>query len=370
MIPGVGVDFSTWGVHKSSASASSAPAGHPVVDIADVSVTWGGYPVSHAGFGTFDPDTPWAAYGDYVQYGVGTLLPGTAFGWDNSFSGTGEVFFPYGAPDGNQYLYLDGTSWTADFTGDPQDVRVRFGAGGGQAVIHKDEAFSVTIDLSDIAGDEFYYSGTYATFAYDTATDTADMYLISGTLDYGGQTYTGPDDGATALHLTAQGGVISSASVPLAEALAAVPAKLRVLTVQVTLAQPVAHPGISAAFDLDGDPATGLSADAGALYNGLGADLIVSAQPDASGQLSGQAHIVQADGTLSDPFPVAVALSESQRMLQLQTDLGTLRRQAAQMGVGIRAGSGMRWRVAASDAGSAGRRAGPLPGDPRRAREF
>jgi hypothetical protein len=357
VIPGVGMDFSTWGVHKSSASA-------PVVDISDVTVTWGGYPVSHAGFGTFDPDTPWAAYGDYVQYGAGTLLPGTPFGWDNSFSGTGEVFFPYGTPDGNQYLYLDGTSWTADFISDPQDVRVRFGAGGGQAAIRKDEFFKVTIDLSEIAGDEFYYSGTYATFAYDAATDTADIYLISGTLEYGGETYTGPDDGATALHLTAQGGAISSVSVPLADALAAIPAKLRSLTVQITLAQPVAHPGISAAFDLDGDPATGLGADAGALYVGLGADLIVSAQPDASGELSGQAQIVQADGTLSDPFPVAVVLDVSQQAIQLQTDLDTLRRQAAQVGVGIQSSSGMRWRVAASDADQPNASPALFPGIP------
>jgi hypothetical protein len=247
-------------------------------------------------------------------------------------------------------VYLDGTAWTADFTSDPQDVRVRFGAGGGQAAIRKDELFSVTIDLSDIAGDEFYYSGTYATFAYDAATDTADIYLISGTLAYGGQTTTGPDDGATALHLTAQGGVISSVSVPLAEALTAIPAKLRSLTVQITLAQPVAQPGISAAFDLDGDQATGLSAAAGALYNGLGADLIVSAQPDASGQLIAQAQIVQADGTLSDPLPATVAQDDGQQVLQLQVDLDTIREQAAQAGLGIRSGGGMRWRVAASDA--------------------
>jgi hypothetical protein len=345
VIPGVGVDFNTWGVHGSHSTGTST------VDITDATVTWGGYPVDHSGFGAFDPDSPWTAYGDYVQYGAGTLLSGTAFGWNNSFSGTGEATFSYGAPDGGQYLYLDGTSWTADFTTDPENVQVQFGAdGGAQAVIRKDELFGVTIDLSDIAGDEFTYSGTYATFSYDPASDTVDIYLIRGMVEYNAQTYTGPDDGTTALHLTVTGGAISNASVPLAEALAAIPAQLRSLGVQVALAQPVARPGFRAVFDLDGDPSTGLRADAGAIYSGLGADLIVSAGPTASGQLSGQAQIVRADGTLGDPFPVAVALDASQQAVQLQADLDIIRQQAAQAGVGIRSGGGMRWRVAASDA--------------------
>ncbi len=332
----------------------TVPAGaggpRPPVEISNVMVTWGGYPVSFSGFGAFDPDTPWAAYGDYVQYGAGTLLSGSVFGWNNSFSGTGQVFFPYGAPDSNQYVVLDGESWTADFTSDPQNVKVRFGPDSdAHAVIKKDASFAVTIDRSDAAGDEFYYSGTLATFGYDAASDTVEIYLIDGTVDYGRQTFIGPDDGGTALHLTVKGGVIDSESVPLADALAAIPALLRSLTVQIELVQPVAHSGISAAFDLDGDPGTGLGADAGATVIGVGADLIVSVAADASGHLTGQAQIVQADGDLSDPFPVGVALSESQQAIQLQADLNTIQQQAAQMGVGIRSG-GMRWRVAVSDA--------------------
>lgn len=303
---------------------SNSP-GAAQIDMSGVSASFGGLPVSYAGY-LNSSTSPWFGYtSGQVMSNTGSLNGPTSFDWGTMFSGEqGQGYFYNPAGAG---IWADGT-WAAIFK-DPSAMALIVMENVTLFLWDMLNASLPTIYL-ETTPPGFMLKGTIAVLHQDMTTGAVDVYLVEGALLTGdaAQVFDKINDGQTALHVRAAAdGTLTSEEVPLAAIAEYVPLEVRSLHFQIDMVNPVA---VSAkevqqewciVIDLDGNPNTGFPAEIPPqMYTGLGTDLFAHVKLNEEGVLESNARFAAHSGLPID-LPVEVHLSPDRRTLDVYIPL-------------------------------------------------
>ncbi len=346
----------------------NAPATSPgriQADLAQLDMSLGGMPIPPGGLpnGT---GAPWHGFGGSVYDSLGmSLPPGGSFDWGSVLQGSGQATF-FQSPGAG--VWVDAPQWKTHFMGPTSDIAI-YTDQSLSAFFWDTGLNSLPYMLFELPSTYLSFSGSIGVVLYDADSKMIDVYLIEGILHMGEpyQEHAHSWDGTNALHVQrADDGTTTTATVPLAEALAHVPPEAQSLQVQIDMVYPIALSAADALqvwyvlVDLDGDPGTGLASDANAMYTGLGVDLNLLVELQEDGQLLALGDFIAsaADGSgtvRAGEIPIEASLSNDRRTITLTIPLLAFYGQVATLtdpatGAAIAlpvAPESLHWRIAA-----------------------